>query len=181
MIAQRLNASDPDRAKLALGNAATSLATTEDESWFSPASTTAGLLPIAEQVAPGTIDSLIWQSVYLSLPRSRWRTGHGSKLLKIQTAAAAIARYDTAIARILVGDKKIEIGSDVSRTATNQVVLNAEGLPEFLKRLNKVSHSSAAQPRVVAARLLKCNEAQFWKTVSKPTWLNWPTRNYEDH
>ena len=183
LIADRLNATDPARAKQALDKAAQALkdCTAEDDSWFSSASTTAGLLPIAENVAPEKINSLIWQSVYLSLPRSRWNTGGGSKALKIQSAAAAIARYDMAIAKALVGDKAIEIGSDVSRSATNQVALDATGLPDFLKRLDQVRHSGAFQPRQVAAGLLTSNQEQFWKTVSKPTFLNWPTRNFEEH
>ena len=101
LMAQRLHESDPDRANQALDLAVTCLAnnTTQDQSRFSSASTSAGLLPIAEQVASEKMNSLIWKSVYLSLPRSRWNTGGGSKTLKMQTAAAAIARYDVVIAR----------------------------------------------------------------------------------
>ncbi len=180
VIAMRLNDANPEAAQRALVTAIDSLNTSDQsESRLSSASTTAGLLPIAEKVAPEKMSSLIWQSVYLAIPRSRWNTGGGSKASKIQSAAAAISRYDGAIAAALVGDKEIEIGTDVDRSAANQVALDVAGLPEFLKRLEATRHSGAFDPRGIAIGLLMNSESGFWDTVSKPVFLDWPSDQYE--
>jgi len=182
LMADRLHATNPKRAKEAIDLAIETMASsgTEDDAWYSTASTTAGLLQFAEKVAPEKMQTIIWQSVYLSLPRSRWNAGGASKAEKRQSAAAAIARYDIAIAKRLAGDSKMEIGSDVTRAATNQVALDPEGLPEFLERLNDVRHSGAFHPRAVAAELLTGSDEAFWMIVSKPSLLEWPTERFEE-
>ena len=183
MIAKRLASSDSTRAKLALNKATDAMknCTSEDDNWFTAASTVGGLLPIAESVAPEKMHSMIWQSVYLAIPRSRWNIGGGSKLSKRQSAAAAISRYDISIAKVLAGDKEIEIGSEPTRSAANQVALNLVELPEFFERLDKVRHSSAFKPRQVVAEMLGGTHESFWKSVSTPNFLYWPTPNFEDH
>ena len=126
------------------------------------------------------MNSMIWQSVHLAIPRSRWNMGNVSKLSIIQTTASQISRYDRSIAKAFAGDRKIKIGMDEARTATNQVALDIDSLENFLIRMEQAGQPRRNLHRSTAAWLLTYSERIFWDAISKPGFLKWPSDSFED-
>lgn len=184
MIASKLIGTDPDLSKKALQNAIDALMSTDAKAkasnYFSMPKTMAGLIPIAEKVAPEKMEQMVWQSVWLAIPKSRWNLGGQSKKAKRQTAVAALSRYDRNIASALLGDQEIEIGWDASKSAVAQVVIDFEGVAAFIDRMNTPQDASkASEARVAVAKLLAKSDEEFWDAVSLPNMLHWPTKTFE--
>ena len=185
VIASKLNDSDPARAKKALENAIQALTVEkpgrEAATHFSIPATLAALMPIAEKVAPEKIESMMWQSVWLTVPKSRWNMGGPSRASKRQSVAAALSRYDRELAGALMGDTEVVIGSDPTRSAVSQLVLDAKGISEFMDRLNNGAQFSAAfQPRAAVAQMLSGSDEKLWNEVSTPELMQWPTVRFEE-
>ena len=187
MIAMKLADTDKENSQKALENAIQTLVNkaalgAKPNAYLSVSATMAGLLPIAEKTAPEKVEPMIWEAVWLSIPRSRWNLGGGSKNEKLQNVAAAISRYDRGLAHALVGSDDLSIGTDPSRSAVSQVVLNVEGVPEFMDRLNSgPRYSGVFHPCAKVALMLAGSDEEFWNEVSLPSFLAWPTKTYEDH
>ena len=185
-VALKLIDSDPIQAKKALENAIQALTVEKPGGEIavhrSTPVTLAGLMPIAEKVAPEKIESMMWQAVWLTVPRSRWNLGGGSRASKRQCVAAALSRYDREVASALMGDTQIEIGSEPSRSAVIQVALDAAGIPEFMERLNDSKKPVPEfRPRAHVARMLSGSDEEFWNEVSLPEMLQWPTVKFEEY
>ena len=185
MMASRLHESQSDRAKEALLKAVDALAEPTKQTRpanisLSPATTLAGLLPMAKDIAPEKMNSMIWQSVYLAVPRSRWNSGGVSKSALRQTTAAQISRYDRVIASALAGDQAIEQANNFGRTIPNLIALQFKSLSDELVRLDEVDTRLGPRSRRAAAHLLTASEESFWRSVSNPEYLNWPTEKFEE-
>ncbi|MFK7768986.1 MAG: hypothetical protein AB8B55_17320 [Mariniblastus sp.] len=186
LIASKLAKTDSVRAKNALENAIQAISVNapgkKSLEYFSEPTTLAGLLPIVETVAPEKVESVVWEAVWLTIPRSRWNMGGDSKDTKRQSVAAAVSRYDRELANAMMGDTQIVVGMDPSRAAVTQVALDAGGVPKFLERLNKGPRFSAAfHPRAKVAQMLSGSDEEFWDEVSLPAFLEWPTVMFEEH
>ena len=184
LIALKLVETDSVKAKEALENAIKTLTPERPgslaASYFSVPLTLAGLIPIAEKVAPEKIESMIWQTVWLTVPRSRWNMGGGSKALKRQNVAVALSRYDQELARALVGDARVVMGSNPSRSAVSQLLFDAQGLPEFMGRIDEKQNFHRLGVRAKLARMLSGSDEAFWNEVSLPEFMHWPIEKFED-
>ncbi len=186
MIAMKLADTDRENSQKALENAIQALVNkapgAKPNAYLSVSATMAGLLPIAEKAAPEKVEPMVWEAVWLSIPRSRWNLGGGSRDEKLQNVAAAISRYDRGLAHALVSSDDLAIGTDPARSAVSQVVLNVEGVPEFMDRLiSGPRYSGAFHPCAKVALLLAGSDEEFWNEVSLPSFLKWPAKTYEDH
>lgn len=183
MMAMRLKASNPQLAKDLLNRAIDGLEQAKPSSkrshqWHSRSMTLAGLLPVAQDVCPEKVESMIWQSVFHGIPKSRWIDGP-SKYMKLQIAAGGIARYNAELAKALIKGRKFQIDRSNKFFAAHQFMIDPDSVGELIQR------SMDAEPRHNAkdhfASVLNCDEASFWKMVSKPPWLDWPTERFEEH
>ncbi|MDB2687725.1 hypothetical protein N9Y42_11000 [Mariniblastus sp.] len=184
-MASRLHESKSVRAKEALIKAVNALAEPKDlnetaNAYLSPSIMLAGLLPMAKDIAPEKMNSMIWQSVYLAVPRSRWNLGVRSKAALRQTTAAQISRYDRGIAIALAGDQAIEQTNNFGRTISNLIALNFKALQDGMVRLDEVETRRGPRSHGAAAYLLTATEESFWRSVSIPDYLEWPTEKFEE-
>ena len=183
MMAMRLKASNPELAKDLLNRAIVGLdqakpPTTWSRNWHSPSMTLAGLLPVAQDVCPEQVRSMIWQSVFHGIPKSRWVDGLSNQM-KLQIAAGGIARYDVALAKALMTEKKIKIDRSYGSFAAHQFLIDPNGIGALIERGLESNERHHVKKQL--ASVLNCDEATFWKMVSKPMMLEWPTERFEEH
>ena len=181
LMAIRLNKSDPATAKILLTEAIETLAdpAARDQQWFPVGGTLGGLLPIAQDVDPAKVQPMMWQAIFETLPRTRWVRGASNKI-KIQSVAGAIARYDVELGRALVGKTEIELGSIFSESAARQALLAPSGMVDYTEKLCSSELTRQNQMLEKLTDLVTQSEGEFWKSISQPESLNWPTRKFED-
>ena len=183
LIAEALADVKPEKAKQVLELAAHSLDSDRNSAMGLHISTTmGGLLPVYEKLAPEKMRSLIWQTVYLAQPKSRWNDNGPTPLTHIQNAAATISRYDRQLANALdIGEQEVPRNFDPTRSATNFITLKPEQLTEFLKDLEEQRTSNALRPRETVIEMLMGTDAEFWAAVSKPSFLQYLSDRFEEH
>jgi len=135
----------------------------------------AGLLHIAQQVAPEKVRSMIWEAAFRAIPQNHTATANQ----KLQHAAGAIARFDRDLALALFDVEKLELGDSSENTAFHQAVLKVEDLPAYAARV------TAAKTRIFRHQqklvdVLLADEETFWQSVSKPIQMDWPTLRFEE-
>ena len=181
LMADRVNDSNPQLAKQLLQQAIDALSdpASEKQDWFPAGQTLAGLLPIAQRIEPSKVRPMIWQAIYKTLPKSRWVSGTSNKV-KLQSVAAAIARYDLELGRTLFGKKLLEPGNMFAESAARQALLAPTELPAYAE--NVLEFDDVRQNRIIENLIvvLSANEQQFWQSTSRPMMLNWPTPGFEE-
>lgn len=177
LIALRLNQANPAKAKLILDKAIDTLADPNADlnHLHTSGSTMAGLLPIAEQVAPEKVHSMIWEAAFRAIPRSQLMASHQ----KLQHAAGAIARYDRDLAIALLDVDKLEPGYSTENTAFHQAILKAEDLPAYAAKISSPESVDMFRHQEKLVDVLLADEETFWRSVSKPIQMEWPTHKYE--
>ncbi len=184
LIARRLADNDRATACSVLEQAISAINPNDvgsSQAMWTPSTIVAGVLPVAERIAPEKIESMIWQSVWLALPKSRWKVGNISTESRIQWTAAAIARYDRHIAEILVEGVEFETRMNPSKAVAIQSIVDVNMLPEMVKRIDR-GHvfSSAYHFGDTLTALLTEDSSAYWDTVSLPPFLEWTTDIFED-
>jgi|GEM_PF-2877690 len=184
LISLELHSDDSGKATQTLDQAIETLAAAEAElpsNFLSGAAVLAGLLPVAEKVAPAKVESMIWQSVWLAIPRSRWSTDGQANQSRVVNTAAAIARYDRSIALALLGNTKNEPGFLPDRAVVKQFAIDVNRLPELLWKIESdTRYSGGLHPHEKVAEMLTGNETGFWNAVSLPSFLTWGLDRFED-
>ena len=178
MIARELIPSDLPTAQRALKLARQTLNEPSQQqklSYFTASTTMAGLIPVAEQIAPGEVEELVWNVVWLAIPRSRWSGGTSSNQLRIQNSAAALARYDMAIARALLQQRDPAGQVEQVRSWINQLVFDPTAIEDLIARPSRTN-----RPQTRTIKLLKSESSEFWDIASLPEFMNWPTKRFED-
>ena len=179
LMALRLNEADPAKAKLFFKKANDTFGdpNADHNSLDMSGSTMAGLLPIAEQVAPEKVRSMIWEVVFRAIPRSSLLAENQM----LQHTAGAIARYDHDLAIALIDIDNLEIRTWPKSGGFHQAILKAQDLPAYAAKISSPeTHEHAIfrlQKELVDVLLV--DEETFWRNVSKPIQLEWPTRKYE--
>ena len=177
LMALRVNEKNPTKAKLLLEKAIKTLAdpNANQNHLHTSGSTMAGLLHIAQQVAPEKVKSMIWEAAFRAIPQDHNATANQ----KLQHAAGAIARFDRDLALALFDVEKLELGDSSENTAFHQAVLKVEDLPAYAARV------TAAKTRIFRHQqklvdVLLADEETFWQSVSKPIQMDWPTLRFEE-
>lgn len=130
-----------------------------------------------EQVAPEKVRSMIWEVVFRAIPRSSLLAENQM----LQHTAGAIARYDHDLAIALIDIDNLEIRTWPKSGGFHQAILKAQDLPAYAAKISSPeTHEHAIfrlQKELVDVLLV--DEETFWRNVSKPIQLEWPTRKYE--
>jgi len=178
LMAMRLNETDPAKAKLLLEKAIKTLADpkADQNHLHTSGSIMAGLVPIAEQVAPEKVRSMIWESVFRAIPRNSILANNQ----KLQHAAGSIARYDRDLAIALIDTDKLELGYSTENTAFHQAVLKVENLPQYAARVSDPEAVDAFRHQEKLVDVLLADEESFWQSVSKPIQMDWPKLKFEE-
>ena len=177
LMALRVNEKNPTKAKLLLEKAIKTLAdpNANQNHLHTSGSTMAGLLHIAQQVAPEKVKSMIWEAAFRAIPQDHNATANQ----KLQHAAGAIARFDRDLALALFDVEKLELGDSSENTAFHQAVLKVEDLPAYAARVTAAKTSIFHHQQKLVDVLL-ADEETFWQSVSKPIQMDWPTLRFEE-
>ena len=186
LIAKQLTSTNPDLARKALADAQNEINSANSaklKTFISPGEILAGLLPIAEELSPASLDEMIWQSVWSALPHTRWSDGGETFSIRMQGVAAAVARYDGELASALaeaIGPAIRTSGQFGAKDAINRIVLEEpESLVAFLEELPFTGPNVRGIEAI--AKAVVANKEEFWKMVSQPRFLQYPTGKFEEH
>lgn len=187
LIAMRLSKDSPGDAKRLLQVAMESLehipATDDASGFFKKAHTMALMLRIAEQVAPEELESMIWQSAWHAIPKSRWSQQPGGLTKLRQQTATSIARFDHKIGRALAGD--------ALNFTTPEAGILSSLIFSPLELFSSLAEASKSNPRLSNPRLsnsrtldipaacLQGGSRAFWNRAATSKFLPWPSRKYE--
>jgi len=184
MVSRVIAKTNPDLAKGSLDLVISSIeegANAKLRTHTAPAELLAGLMPVAEEFAPERLHSMLWQSVWLTLPKSRWSES-GSLGFQVESTASALARYDSRVAQALyrspadkITDQFNQLSGDV---ATNRFVLAPEQLAAWFETQTSIGSSYRGYEAV--AKLLSASPTEFWDSVSVPFVMQWPTEAFEE-
>lgn len=183
MVSHALTATDLQAARSALKLALTAAEESAQgklRTHTSPAEIVAGLLPVAAEVAPESMHSMLWQSVFLLAPRTRWTEAAGVSF-DIDCTAASLARYEPSIARELYqtqGEITDAFGQLPEEAGITLSVLDAPRLTQWLNAQDTIGRNYRSY--VAVANLLKSGDDDYWDLVSQPYVMQWPSERFED-
>ena len=167
-----------DAVQAAMDSAASS--PSDQPSLNHPAIILGGLLPIAERVAPDQVESMIWQTIWCAVPKSRFVVSGPSHSLAIQQSAAAICRYDREIGLALFRDRQPNQTFRNDGNSAAVFILNPNGISDHLARLSVNQPLSMYRARETLLNLLSESESSAWDRVSLPFLLEWNSDLFED-
>lgn len=182
LIAMRISKNSPDEAKRLLQLAMETLerisAANDASGFLKKSQTMAVMLRIAEQVAPEELESMIWQSAWHAIPKSRWSQQPGGLTKLRQQTATCIARFDHQIGKSLAGNP-LKFAD-----AKSSIVSSMIFAPEQL--FSSLAKASETNPRLtnsrtleIPAQCLQGGRSSFWNRASTSNFLPWPSRKYE--
>ncbi|HBE66992.1 MAG TPA: hypothetical protein DDW52_02480 [Planctomycetaceae bacterium] len=185
LIAKQISSSHPDLARKALVAAQTEIDSANAarlKTFISPGEILAGLLPIAEELSPASVDEMIWQSVWSALPHTRWSDGGETFSMRMTGVAAAVARYDAELASALaraVGPVIQVSGQFGAKDAINSIVLQEpESLVAFVEELPFTGPNVRGVEAI--AKAVVASQEEFWEMVSQPRFLQYPNGKFEE-
>ena len=175
LIASRCHDAHPEMSRdILLRNArelfeyAEGLQATKARGRFHPAPIAVGLLPVCERVAPDQLESLIWQALWMSIPRSRFSVYPTSNSEALQHAAAGLRRYDHAMSDKLFEDRELILSRERDCDVGSCLALKPEHLSTFLDRVDRDRPGDLSLVIDTALRMLAGNELEFWEQVQHP-------------
>ncbi|MEL7500297.1 MAG: hypothetical protein AAFN77_22060 [Planctomycetota bacterium] len=181
LISKRLADDDPDRAKDLLKRATETLANVtaaeQFDSYLSTAETLGGLLPVGEQVCPEQLESMAWQTVWLTIPRSRWVKSKSIRHESRRHAAAALERFWPGISNDLIVNGVDPTASDA---AAVQLVFDAKVLENWLDDDQHLQLMKQHRDIERLVQLLSHEKEAFWGFVSQPKYLQPEGQRFED-
>lgn len=182
LVAQQLSSTDSERARNLLIEAVArnGEAHAEVRTYVSPATISAGLLPFTESIDGGKLAHRLWQSVWMTVPQTRWNDGGQPVAAVMENVAAGIARYDPALSRaLLTGPTGIRFAREFDpQHVKNRLAIDPQGLLQALGEQPFSQRNFRSYEMLVDA--LALDNTSFWDQVSIPELLIRPTARYEE-
>ena len=122
---------------------------------------------------------MLWQSVFLLAPRTRWTQAAGTPF-QIDCTAPALARYEPAIAMELYRSRNVitdTYGQLSDESAVSLLVLEPPKLARWVRSQTTIGRSYRGYEAV--GKLLRSGADDFWDLVSKPYVMQWPSERFE--
>jgi len=173
LAAMATQKSHPSHAKIFLQNCLRELedAKIRSDSVTSPSRVYMVSLPVVEEIMPGHVHGLVWQTYLSFVPKSRWISQNQDRFRNDKAIiAAGIARYREDLAKEIVGNRnldKYQYGDPAEFRSV--LILKPEDTSRFLDSVSKsrMNFRSFISPEDV--HFFRRDRQKFWDRVS---WLS---------